>query len=158
MIGKSSLRYGAHSCRPSIDSSGAVAHDTFTEATLADVVASMGAIDEAALAEFELDLDFRHAGGRLTRVDLRARLTIDMPAWPGSSSRPQPEQDEWAPFLRALRHHLDGHVTIFRREASTNHQLLRGAKPDTINAPCHAEGPTCHLAFGFVGSCAPSTA
>ena len=114
-------------------------HHTFTQATLADIVASMAAMDEAALAEFAFALSFDHANNRLTRIDLTMRLRLDMPEWPNASQRPQPEQDEWNRFLRALRVHEDGHIDIYRREAPTAFQRVSRARPDTAEDVLEAE-------------------
>jgi predicted secreted Zn-dependent protease len=115
---------------------GAIAagvHRTLTDATLEDLVDTAGADGELARAEFAFALDYDHANGRLTRIDLTVRLTIDMPEWPNSSRRPQAEQDEWDRFLRALRVHEDGHIAIFRREAATTYRTLQRSRPGTIN-------------------------
>jgi predicted secreted Zn-dependent protease len=114
-------------------------HHSFSEATLADIVARMGNMAEAALAEFEFNLSFDHANNRLTRVDLTMRLTLDMPEWPNASQRPQPEQDEWNRFLRALRVHEDGHIAIFRSQAPTAFQRVSRARPDTAEAVLERE-------------------
>lgn len=108
-------------------------HHTFTERTLGELVANLDPAEEPALAEFAFELGFDHVNNRLTRVDLTVRLTIDMPEWPNATRRPQAEQDEWQRFLRALRHHEDGHIAIFRREAPKAYARLRRAGAGTIN-------------------------
>src|SRR5215208_5914184 len=114
-------------------------HHTFSEATLAGIVASMGSMDEAAYAEFAFSLSFAQANDRITSVDLTMQLRLDMPEWPNVSQRPQAEQDEWNRFLRALRAHEDGHTAIFRREAPTAHQRVSRAQPDTAEDVLEAE-------------------
>jgi hypothetical protein len=108
-------------------------HDTFTDTTLEDLVDNADTTQEPGLAEFAFELGFDHANGRLTRVDLTMRLTIDMPEWSNVGRRPQAEQDEWNRFLLALRHHEDGHIAIFRREAATTYRKLLRSRPGTIN-------------------------
>jgi len=107
-------------------------HHTFTDATLADLVAN-APNREPALAEFHFDLNYAHANNRITSVDLTVRLTIDMPEWTEVGQRPQAEQDEWNRFLRAVRGHEDGHIEIFRREAPKSYRRLLRARPGTIN-------------------------
>lgn len=105
----------------------------FREGTLADVAASVTDRDEVGWARFRFDLDYRTANSLLTRVDLTVKLTIGMPAWAHRRRRPQMEQDEWDRFSGALRHHEDGHITIFRREAPETYDCLLNATPATIN-------------------------
>jgi hypothetical protein len=109
-------------------------HQTFTDATLQDLVDNAPVDVEAGYAEFRFQLDYDHANGRLTRVDLTMRLTIDMPEWTQAPHRPQPEQDEWNRFLLALRVHEDGHIAIFRREAPITYAKLLRRRPGTITA------------------------
>lgn len=105
----------------------------FREATLAQLVAAAEELDEMGHADFRYALNFGHANGQLTRVDLTMRLTIDMPTWTQAVRRPQAERDEWERFLRALRVHEDGHIAICRPEAPTTYERLLAATPDTIN-------------------------
>lgn len=113
-------------------------HHTFEDETLADVAANTDA-DEPALAEFSFEMSFDHEANRITRVELTMWLTIAMPEWTNVSGRPQAEQDEWARFLRALRHHEDGHIAIFRREAQTTYNRLTAATAKTINRVLNTE-------------------
>jgi predicted secreted Zn-dependent protease len=120
----------------SIQPGGAIAagvHHTFNEAKLADVSASMATMDEAAYAEFDLQMGFAHSNGTITRVDLTMTLTIDMPVWSKAGSARKPEQDEWNRFLLALRAHEDGHIAICRREAPVAYDKLLKSAPSTIN-------------------------
>jgi predicted secreted Zn-dependent protease len=105
----------------------------FRERTLADIADASDA-DEAGSATFRFDLDFRHANGQLTRVDLTVRLRIGMPVWIHRNGRPAAERNEWDRFHRALRHHEDGHIDIFRAEAPASYERLLRATPGTINA------------------------
>ena len=107
---------------------------TFDGATLRAVVNAMHGMDEVGHADFDLAMNFSTDGGeRVTNVDLTMRLTIDMPEWTKSAGRPAAERDEWNRFMRALRHHEDGHITICRREAPTTYQRLTRATASTIN-------------------------
>jgi len=108
-------------------------YQTFTDATLADLVATAGD-SEPAEATFEFRLDFAQVDNRITLVDLQVLLVINMPEWPNAQRRPDPEKNEWQRFLRALRVHEDGHIDIFRRESATTYQRLLAATPATINA------------------------
>ena len=112
---------------------------TFTDATLQDLVDNADPNQEAGEARFEFELDYDHAGGRLTRVDLTMWLTINMPEWSNVSRRRQAEQDEWNRFLRALRVHEDGHIEIFRREAPSTHRKLLRSNPRRIRRALKAE-------------------
>jgi predicted secreted Zn-dependent protease len=78
-------------------------------------------------------MSFAHANGNITRVDLTMALTIDMPVWSKVGKAKQAEQNEWNRFLRALRVHEDGHITICRAEAPTTYQRLMRATPNNIN-------------------------
>jgi predicted secreted Zn-dependent protease len=101
--------------------------------TLADVVNEVEDADEVGNADFRFDLDYSHANGLITNVDLTMELTVGLPVWENRANRPQPERNEWDRFLRALRVHEDGHVDIFRSEAPTTYERLRRARPTTIN-------------------------
>jgi predicted secreted Zn-dependent protease len=90
-------------------------------------------MDEAAYAEFDLQMGFAHSNGAITAVDLTMTLTIDMPVWSKAGSARQVEQNEWNRFLRALRTHEDGHIAICRREAPVTYNKLLKATPRTIN-------------------------
>jgi predicted secreted Zn-dependent protease len=114
-------------------------HYTYTDQTLADLVASMSRHNEPAEAKFEFELSFDHAAGRLTNVELTMWLTIAMPEWTEVGTRPQRERTEWSRFLRALRHHEDGHIDIFRAEAPTAMRALEAATPRTINSVLAAQ-------------------
>lgn len=103
------------------------------QATLADVAATAAAMAEVGHADFRYGLSFGHANHQLTNVDLTMHLHIDMPVWTHAARRPQAEQDEWARFLQALRHHEDGHISICRPEAATTYELLVASTPSTIN-------------------------
>jgi predicted secreted Zn-dependent protease len=105
---------------------------TLTGSTLAAVAA--GTQDEVGSADFHFDLNYGHANGLITSVDLTMSLTVDLPEWSGYATRPQREKDEWDRFLRALRAHEDGHIAIFRREAPTAYERVRRARPATITA------------------------
>lgn len=121
---------------------GAIAagvHHTFDDNTLADVTTSMDQLEEAAAAEFHFNMSYDTAGARVTNVNLTMRVTIDMPVWTRVAQRPQAEQNEWNRFLRALRVHEDGHITIFRHEAPTTYERLVAATPSTINDVLEAE-------------------
>jgi predicted secreted Zn-dependent protease len=126
----------------SILPAGAIApgvHHTFKQRTLADVSSSMSAMSEAAHADFDLQMSYGHANGRITTVDLTMNLSIDMPVWSGLGNARKAEQNEWNRFLRALRAHEDGHITICRREAATTYDRLLRASPRTINDVLDAE-------------------
>jgi predicted secreted Zn-dependent protease len=113
---------------------------TFTEATLAGVAGNVANHDEAGGAEFEFEMSFdQNRNGLITRVDLVMQLTVELPVWQNRDSRPPPEQREWDRFLRALRVHEDGHLTIFRREAPTAYRRLQRARPQTIHEVLDAE-------------------
>lgn len=113
-------------------------YQTFTDATLADLVATAGD-SEPAEATFEFGLDFAQVDNRLTSVDLTMRLAINMPEWSNAGSRPAAERNEWARFLRALRYHEDGHIDIFRREAPVTYKKLTASTPGKINEVLGAE-------------------
>ena len=106
----------------------------FRETTLAGVAAAASSMAEVGHADFRFALDFGHANGQLTNVDLTMYLTIGMPVWVHVARRPQAEQDEWNRFLRALRHHEDGHIAICRPEAANTYELLVASTPTTINS------------------------
>jgi predicted secreted Zn-dependent protease len=113
---------------------------TFTEATLAGVAGNVANHDEAGGAEFRFQMDFQQNGnGLITGVDLVMHLTVVLPVWQNRDHRPEPEQREWDRFLRALRVHEDGHITIFRREAPTTYRRLKRARPQTIRDVLNAE-------------------
>lgn len=114
-------------------------HHTFDERTLEDVSLAMDGMHEAAHAEFAFEMSFSTAGSRVTRVDLIMWLTIDMPVWSHVDGSTQAEQDEWNRFLRALRAHEDGHITICRREAPKTYRKLTSATPGRINAVLESE-------------------
>ena len=81
----------------SILPAGAIAagvHHTFNDSTLADVTSTMGTMDEAAAAEFDLQMGYAHSNGQITKVDLTMTLTIDMPVWSKAGTYKQVEQDE----------------------------------------------------------------
>jgi predicted secreted Zn-dependent protease len=108
-------------------------HHTFNETTLSAVSNSMSQMEEAAKTEFEFEMSFQTAGGRVSNVELAMSITVDMPVWSKVSSRPQAEQTEWNRFLLALRAHEDGHVDICRREAPTAFARVSAARPGNIN-------------------------
>jgi hypothetical protein len=107
---------------------------TFDGGSLRDVVNAMQGLDEVGHADFDLAMSFSTDGGeRVTNVDLTMQLTMDMPVWTKAAGRPTGERNEWNRFMRALRHHEDGHITICRREAPTTYQRLTRATASTIN-------------------------
>jgi predicted secreted Zn-dependent protease len=101
--------------------------------TLAGVASNVTAQDEVGKARFVFGLSYDFANGLLTHVDLTLRLTIGMPVWVHRNSRPKAEQDEWDRFHRALRHHEDGHIAIFRAEAPDAYDHVAHSTPDTIH-------------------------
>ncbi|MBA2669752.1 MAG: DUF922 domain-containing protein [Gemmatimonadetes bacterium] len=101
-------------------------------ATLADVADEAEEVGEVGHADFRFELNYNHANGLITNVDLTMHLTVVLPVWDNHAKRPKPEKDEWDRFLRALRAHEDGHIAIFQREAPTTYNRLRAAKPKTM--------------------------
>lgn len=104
---------------------------TFEHATLEDVVDAMGN-GEAGEASFDFGLNYAHANGSVTSVDLTVTLTILLPVWEPEEEPSRPESNEWNRFLRALRAHEDGHIDIFRREAAVTYRRLLASKPSKI--------------------------
>ena len=88
------------------------------DASLSDLARNHGG-EELGAATFETSLTFAtNAAGRFSRVDLTFSLRIEMPVWSRYSSRPEAERREWDRFYRVLLEHEQGHIAIFRREAS----------------------------------------
>jgi len=114
-------------------------YETFTDATLGDLVDNANPNEEPGEATFAFAMNFAQVDNRITTVDLTMRLTIGMPEWPNAANRPDAERNEWNRFLRALRVHEDGHIAIFRREAPATYQKLLAATPGTINRELRSE-------------------
>lgn len=113
----------------------AAAGHRFDEETLAAVARSAARRGEVGHADFHFDTDYRTRNGRVSRLDLIVTLTIEMPTWSEYPNRPQSEKDEWDRFHSALRHHEDGHIAIFRREARTTYRRLRReTDPDRVHS------------------------
>jgi len=106
---------------------------TFTDATLKDLVDNLDPKAEAGEAKFRFGMKYTPVADRITNLILTMTLTIAMPRWPNAAKRPKKEQDEWNRFLKALRFHEDGHISIFRREAYTTWDKLLAATPATID-------------------------
>lgn len=96
----------------------------FDEDTLAGVARSVGEEGEVAEARFHFDMRYRTRNGRVSRVDLTVSLSVTMPSWPARDERPEAEREEWDRFRCALRHHEDGHISLFRRESHTTYEKL----------------------------------
>lgn len=125
--------------RPAGSITAAAGH-RFDDATLADVARSAAARGEVGRADFHFDMDYRTRNGQISRLDLIVNLSIEMPSWSEYPNRPQAEKDEWDRFHAALRHHENGHIAIFRREARTTYRRLRAeSTPERLNAVLDAE-------------------
>lgn len=107
----------------------------FKQKTLAQVAQAIVARGEAGSATFEFDPPKYWANGdKLTRVDLKMKLSIKMPKWSRYARRPKAERREWNRFYKALRYHEDGHIKIFRDEAPTTYEVVKKATPDTLQS------------------------
>lgn len=105
----------------------------FDEETLAEVATSVAERGEVGEASFDFDMRYRTRNARISRVDLTVTLTITMPAWAAYEDRPDPEKEEWDRFHCALRHHEDGHISLFRRESRTTYdKLVAETDPDRL--------------------------
>jgi predicted secreted Zn-dependent protease len=108
--------------------------------TLADVAAHVSR-EYVAAASFETGFTyFPDASGKITRVDLKFSLSIEMPVWDNYASRPKKEKQEWDRFYRALLEHEKGHILIYKREAQAMYAAMMRATPDTIQSVHDAEG------------------
>lgn len=108
----------------------------FTEATLANVAQRVTHIGPGlARAHYAFrDLSCQTTASGEFRVTMTMQLRMEMPQWPGKTRRPTAEQQEWERFLRALRHHEDGHHTICRREARNLYRKLLASSSATFQS------------------------
>jgi predicted secreted Zn-dependent protease len=110
----------------------AVTGQRLDERTLLEV--AQRASTEIAAASYETSFTYKTNAGRIASVDLTMTLRIEMPVWQNYGSRPKAEKDEWDRFYRALLHHEQGHIALYKREARMMLTHMSNASAQTIQA------------------------
>jgi predicted secreted Zn-dependent protease len=101
--------------------------------TLEEVARNIEQLQEAGQTHWDANYQVTEwgQGNDIVKADVTVTVSVSMPNWPGVTSRPQAEQDEWNRFVEALREHEQGHIDLANQYLENADTLIEGYDEDT---------------------------
>jgi predicted secreted Zn-dependent protease len=100
--------------------------------TLTEVARHIELLPEAGKTHWHATYSVaRWDGANIGEASVDVTITVSMPHWPNSSSRPQAERDEWERFLGKLHEHEQGHIDLAVMYLQHADTLLNGQDEHT---------------------------